>query len=170
MAQNNIEAYQDALNGSQQAFGVLKLDMETLSEQNDNLIHKIDSVRKENNIKASNIHTAATQTQTLTVNESKGVRGDLITILKDTTYKDTIQFNDQTTVCYTVGKDTVNIALDVHNTQYLYTIAKREYKNKKNFFKRLFTLDFKKVTKYKYQIINTNDLIKTDSVRIIESK
>lgn len=64
--------------------------MKTLSEQNDNLIHKIDSVRKENNIKASNIHTAATQTQTLTVNESKGVRGDLITILKDTTYKDTI--------------------------------------------------------------------------------
>ena len=44
----------------------------------------------------------------------------------------------------------------------------RHYKNKKNFLKRLFTWDFKKVTTYQYQIVNTNDIIKTDDVRIIE--
>ncbi len=64
--------------------------MEELAQQNDVLIHKLDSVRKKNNIKASNITTAATQTQAILVTESKGVRGDLITILKDSIYKDTI--------------------------------------------------------------------------------
>ena len=168
IAQNNIEAYQGSLNDSQQANNVLKLDMNKLSEQNDKLIQQIDSVRKINKIKSDNLHTAATQTQTIYVNNSKGVRGDIIEILKDTVYTDTLQYNNLTKVYYSIGTDSVNIALDVKNTQYLYIFKTREYKNKKNFFKRLFTLDFKKVNKYKYKIVNTNNLLKEDSVRIIE--
>ena len=72
IAQNNIEAYQGSLNDSQQANNVLKLDMNKLSEQNDKLIQQIDSVRKINKIKSDNLHTAATQTQTIYVNNSKG--------------------------------------------------------------------------------------------------
>lgn len=170
IAQNNIEAYQGSLNDSQQANNVLKLDMNKLSEQNDKLIQQIDSVRKINKIKSDNLHTAATQTQTIYVNNSKGVRGDIIEILKDTVYTDTLQYNNLTKVYYSIGTDSVNIALDVKNTQYLYIFKTREYKNKKNFFKRLFTLDFKKVNKYKYKIVNTNNLLKEDSVRIIEQQ
>lgn len=170
IAQNNIEAYQGSLNDSQQANNVLKLDMNKLSEQNDKLIQQIDSVRKINKIKSDNLHTAATQIQTIYVNNSKGVRGDIIEILKDTVYTDTLQYNDLTKVYYSIGTDSVNIALDVKNTQYLYIFKTREYKNKKNFFKRLFTLDFKKVNKYKYKIVNTNNLLKEDSVRIIEQQ
>lgn len=169
MAQNNIEAYQGIINNSQQANNVLKLDIETLHRQNDSLLQKVDSVRKKLKIKPSQITTAATQSQSLLVNESKGVRGDLIEILKDTIYKDSIHFNDLTTVYYTIGKDTVDIGLDVKNTQYLYVYYTKEYKNKKSFLKRLFTFDFKKVKKYKYEIVNTNDLLKTDDVRVIES-
>lgn len=170
IAQNNIEAYQGSLNDSQQANNVLKLDMNKLSEQNDKLIQQIDSVRKINKIKSDNLHTAATQTQTIYVNNSKGVRGDIIEILKDTVYTDTLQYNNLTKVYYSIGTDSVNIALDVKNTQYLYIFKTREYKNKKSFFKRLFTLDFKKVDRYKYKIVNTNDLLKEDSVRIIEQQ
>ena len=170
IAQNNIEAYQGSLNDSQQANNVLTLDMNKLSEQNDKLIQQIDSVRKINKIKSDNLHTAATQTQTIYVNNSKGVRGDIIEILKDTVYTDTLQYNNLTKVYYSIGTDSVNIALDVKNTQYLYIFKTREYKNKKNFFKRLFTLDFKKVNKYKYKIVNTNNLLKEDSVRIIEQQ
>lgn len=144
--------------------------MNKLSEQNDKLIQQIDSVRKINKIKSDNLHTAATQTQTIYVNNSKGVRGDIIEILKDTIYTDTLQYNNLTKVYYSIGTDSVNIALDVKNTQYLYIFKTREYKNKKSFFKRLFTLDFKKVNKYKYKIVNTNDLLKEDSVRIIEQQ
>ena len=170
MAQNNIEAYQGSLQESWQANNVLKLDIEDLQNQNDKLLNRIDSVAKKLKIKPKQIHTAATQSQVLSVNESKGVQGDLIKILKDTTYNDSIKYNDLTTVHYTIGKDTVSIGIDLQNTQYLYVYSTREYKNKKNFFLRLLTFDFKKVTKYQYRIENTNDLIKTDSVRVIEAK
>jgi len=120
-------------------------------------------------IKSKQISTAATQTQVLDVNDSKGVRGDLIEILKDTTYNDSIKYNDLTTVYYTIGKDTVNVGLKLENTQYLFVYNKKEYKNKKSFLRRLFTLDFKKVNKYKYEIVNTNDLLKTSDVRVVES-
>ena len=171
MAQNNIEAYQGILNGSQQANNVLKLDMSQLQNVNDSLIQKIDSVRKELKIKPKVIRTTATQTQTIYVTASKGVRGqDIIkTIQKDTVYKDTILINPLTKIDYTIGKDTVSVNLDIKNQQFLYVYKKRQYKNKKSFIKRLFTLDFKKVDMYKYQIVNTNDIIKTSDVRVIES-
>lgn len=169
MVQNNVEAYQGALNGSQQAYNVIKLDMDKLSEQNDILLNRIDSVRKELKIKTSQLKVAATQIQNINVNQSQGVGGDLSEILKDTIYSDSILYNPQTKVYYTISKDTVNIGLNIDNTQYLYIYNTREYKNKKCFFKRLLTWDFKKVTKYKYQIENTNDLLDTKNVRVIET-
>lgn len=169
IANNNIEAYQDVINDSQQASGVLKLDMNKLKEYNDKLVQQIDSIRKQNKIKSKELQVAATQKQILDVNKSKGVEGDIITIIKDSTYNDSIQYNDLTKIYYTIGKDSVNVRLKLDNTQYLYIYKHKEYKNKKNFFQRLFTLDWKKKYVYKYKIHNTNDLLKEDSVRVIES-
>lgn len=169
MANNNIEAYQDALNGAQQASGVLRLDMKKLKDYNDKLVQQLDSVRKAEKLKSKEIQVAATQKQIINVNKSKGVGGDIITILKDSVYKDSLQYNNLTKVYYTIGKDSVNIKLDVQNTQYLYVYKHREYKNKKNFFKRLITFDWKKKDVYKYKIRNTNDILKEDSIRIIEA-
>lgn len=168
LAQNNVEAYQDMLTDSQQAVGVLKLDMTKLSESNDKLIQKLDSVRKENKIKESGLETAATQTQSLLVTNSKGVQGDLVEILVDDIYEDSIQYNDLTNVYYCIARDSVKMTIDLKNTQYLYTYKTREYKNKKSFLKRLFTLDFKKVDKYNYTIVNTNDLLKESDIRIVQ--
>lgn len=167
-AQNNIEAYQELISNSQQAFTVLQMDMDNLKYSKDSVLLKLDEVRKQNDVKSSSVKTAATQTQTLLVNSSKGVRGDLVEILKDTIYTDSIKYNDLTGVKYTIGRDTVNIQIDLLNEQYLFTYKTREYKNKKSFFKRLFTLDFKKVDKYKYKIVNSNDLLKGSNIRIIE--
>ena len=166
-AQNNIEAYQELYNDSQQASNVLKLTVEQLQNSKDSILNKLDSVRNELKIKPKQIRTAATQTQVMNVIGSKGVGGNII--VKDSIYTDSILYNPLTKVKYTIGNDTVNIAIDLRNEQYLYVYTKREYKNKKNFFKRLFTLDFKKVTKYKYNIVNTNDLLKSKDVRIVES-
>lgn len=167
MSQNNVEAYQELYNDSQQASNVLKLTVEQLQNSKDSVIQKLDNVRKELKIKPKQVKTAATQTQVINVIKSKGVKGDIL--VKDTIYTDSIQYNPLTTVHYTIGKDTVSIGLNVENTQYLYIYTTKEYKNKKNFIKRLFTLDFKKVKKYKYKIVNTNDLLKNDDVRIVES-
>ena len=169
IANNNIEAYQDIVNDSQQASGVLKLDMNKLKEYNDKLVQQIDSIRKQNKIKSKELQVAATQKQILDVNKSKGVGGDIITIIKDSTYNDSIQYNNLTKIYYTIGKDSVNVRLKLDNTQYLYIYKHKEYKNKKNFFQRLFTFDWKKKYVYKYKIHNTNDLLKEDSVRVIES-
>ena len=169
IANNNIEAYQDELDDSQQASGVLMLDMKKLKDYNDKLVHQLDYVSKKHNIKSSEILTAATQKQIIDVNKSKGVRGDIITILKDSTYKDSLQYNNLTKVYYTIGKDSVNIKLDVKNTQFLYVYKHKQYKNKKNFFQRLFTFDWKKETRYKYKIVNTNDIMKEDSIRVIQA-
>ena len=169
IANNNIEAYQDIVNDSQQASGVLKLDMNKLKEYNDKLIQQIDSIRKQNKIKYKELQVAATQKQILDVNKSKGVGGDIITIIKDSTYNDSIQYNNLTKIYHTIGKDSVNVRLKLNNTQYLYIYKHKEYKNKKNFFQRLFTFDWKKKYVYKYKIHNTNDLLKEDSVRVIES-
>ena len=169
IANNNIEAYQDIVNDSQQASGVLKLDMNKLKEYNDKLIQQIDSIRKQNKIKSKELQVAATQKQILDVNKSKGVGGDIITIIKDSTYNDSIQYNNLNKIYYTIGKDSVNVRLKLNNTQYLYIYKHKEYKNKKNFFQRLFTFDWKKKYVYKYKIHNTNDLLKEDSVRVIES-
>ena len=169
MAQNNVEAYQGLLNNSQQANNVLKLDMESLRHQKDSVLNKLDSVRQELKIKSKYLQFAATQKQVFYVIQSKGVGGDLTEILKDTVYSDSIKYNDQTTVNYTIGKDTVSIGLDVQNTQFLYVYKHKQYKNKKNFIQRLFTWDWKRVTIERYEIVNTNDLLKTSDVRVVES-
>ena len=180
LAQNNIEAYQGVVSASQQANNVLKLDISNLRQYNDKLLHKVDSVMDANNIKSKNVSTIATQGQSINVYGSKGVGGQVILpkdtiITKDTVYiqdriiNDSIIFNNLTKAYYKINSDSIQIRLDIHNSQYLYIYKKKEYKNKKNFFQRLFTFDWKKITKYKYKIVNTNDLIKEDSVRIIEN-
>ena len=177
-AQNNIEAYQGMLSNSQQANNVLTLDMKKLGQSKDSLLVEMDRIAKENNIKSKNIITGATNHEQIDVTLDKGVERvverdtirDLVTILKDTVYTDSILYNPQTSVHYTIGRDTVQVRLKLDNTQYLYIYKRKEYKNKKNFFQRLFTLDWKKVTKYKYKIINTNDLINNKDVRIVNAQ
>lgn len=174
IANNNVEAYQGVTNGSQQANRVLWLDMKTLGTQNDSVIQKMNDNIKKNGVKPKSIITAATKTQTLDVTKSRGVGGYAISVKdsitkKDTTYNDSIQYNNLTKVYYHINKDSVQIRIKLNNESYLYITNNREYVNKKNFFKRLFTLDFKRHTVTKYNIYNTNDLLKDSNVRIIES-
>ena len=167
MAQNNIEAYQGSLQGSQQANNVLQLTVDQLQTYNDELVQKLDSVREQLNVKPKHLHTAATQTQVVNVNQSNQIKDSAIAV-KDSIYKDILKLNDLTTITYSITKDSINIGLDIRNTQYLYVFKDRHYKNNKSFIKRIFTWDFKKIDTFKYQIINTNDLILTDSVKVIE--
>ena len=170
MANNNLEAYQELVSNPQQASTVIMADMTDLKNSKDSVILKLDSVREENNIKADNTTFAATQTQSVLVTKGKGVQGDIIEILKDTTYTDSLKYNDLTNVYYSIGKDSVQMTIDLKNTQYLYTYKTREYKNKKNFFQRLFTWDWKKVDKYKYAIYNSNPLVEEGDIRIVEQE
>lgn len=165
---NNIEAYQGMVSNNEKDKLTLQLTIQDMQESKDRLLQQLDSVRAVNKIKPSALTSAATQIQHVNVNGGKGVQGDLTVILKDTTYTDSITYNPLTKVYYTIGRDTVDINIDLQNTQYLYTYKHKEYKNKKSFIKRLFTLDFKKVVRSRYEIVNTNDLVNTSDVRVIE--
>ena len=174
MAQNNIEAYQGVVSDSQQANRVLRLDVTSLKDQKDSLLIKLSEEMKKNKIKPSKVNTIATQTQKVNVIDSKGVRGDIKVNVnsstnKDTTYNDSIQYNSLTKVYYWINKDSVKVKLGLKNASNLFVYSKKEYVNKKSFIKRLFTLDFKRRTYYQYNITNTNDLLKTSDVRVIES-
>ena len=166
-AQNNIEAYQGSLQGSQQANNVLRLTVDDLKNYNDSLVHQLDSVRKELKIKSKYVTAAATQTQLINVTDGTDVKDSAI-IVKDSIYTDKIKFNDLTTVYFSLTNDSVRIGLDIRNRQYFYLYVDMHYKNKKSFLKRLFTFDFKKVNTYKYNIVNENDLVKTEDVKVIE--
>lgn len=169
MAQNNIEHYEGVLFDKAERNRALMFNVQQLKNSNDKLVHELDSVIKSRKIKPANIRTAATQTQEILVTATRGVEEQSIQINTPSKhYKDSIQFNEYTTVQYDISEDTIDIGIDIKNTQYLYTYKKKEWKNKKSFLKRLFTLDFKKVQKYNYEIVNTNDLIQTSDVRVIE--
>lgn len=169
LAENNIETYQGIVNNANEQNGVLKLTVDQLKQTNDSLLNELATKAKENKIKVSNINTAATQHQSVSVNAAQGVGGDTIYVNTPTgVYSDSIKFNNLTVVYYDISNDTVNMTLKLDNTQYLYTYKHKEWKNKKKFLKRLFTLDFKKVWRYSYDIINTNDLINTSDVRVVE--
>lgn len=169
MAYNSIEAYEGIVNNANEENNTLTLTVQQLQQSNDSLLIQLREKAKEHNVKIDKVATSATQTQHLSVKGGKGVEGELTEIItKDSIYTDSIQFNDLTNVYYTITNDTVDIQLDISNQQFLYTFKHKEWKNKKNFFKRLITLDFKKVWKHEYKIINTNELIKTSDVRVVE--
>lgn len=166
IAETNVLAYQGLLNDSQQANAVLRLDADELKDNNDSLLSELDKVRKELDISKKALKFAATGTQSITVSEGKKTDNKIIVL--DSIYNDSIQYNDLTKVYYTIGTDTVNIALDIKNTAYFYVYNFKRYKNQKRFFKRLFTWDWKKVKGTKYELVNTNELFDTQDVRVVE--
>lgn len=166
IAETNVLAYQGLLNDSQQANVVLRLDADELKDNNDSLLAELDKVRKELDISKKALKFAATGTQSITVSEGKKTDNKIVVL--DSIYNDSIQYNDLTKVYYTIGTDTVNIALDIKNTAYFYVYNFKRYKNQKRFFKRLFTCDWKKVKGTKYELVNTNELFDTQDVRVVE--
>ena len=166
IAETNVLAYQGLLNDSQQANNVLRLDVKDLKSSNDSLLNELDNVRKQLNINKKALKLAATKSQSINVIDGKKTDGQVI--VKDSIYRDSICYNDLTKVYYTIGTDTVSIELDLKNTEYFYIYKDKHYKNKKKFFKRLFTGDWKKVTEIKYDIKNTNDLFDCQDVRVVE--
>lgn len=163
-ANSNIESYQGIVAKQTDVNKVLTLDITDLKNQSDLALKKIDSVMVESKIKATSVKTVTMISQQL-----KTVK-DTIVVFKDSTFTTTIHPNQLTKVDVSLRKDSLSVGLDIKNDQYLYVYTKKEYKNKnKNFFQRLFTLDFKKVKTVNYEIHNTNSLIQDNDVRVIES-
>lgn len=167
MAQNNVEAYRELVNNSRQADRVLQLAAEDFKRTNDKVIQRTKKVVDSIGVKPKQLKLTATATQTVDV---KKVEKHNLQLSKDTVYTDSIVYNPETKLYYTINKDSLSTTLSISNQLYLIVHQKKEYIRKKSFIKRLFTFDFKRHNVVSYKFVNSNNLIQQDSVRVVEYK
>lgn len=162
---NNIEAYQGIIAQQNDHNNVLRLDVATLASSNDILLQKIDSVKNELKISDKALRTALSTKQEVTVQGK-----DTVLISDSCSFTKTFKPNELTVLKIELKQDSLSYKLDIKNDMYLLVHSKKDYKNKnKKFFKRLFNWDWKKITYYQYDIINTNKLITVGETRVIEN-
>lgn len=158
---NNCLYYQSISDSTIQNNRVLQLTLDDISNSNDSLVKEIELQRKQLNIKKKEVQQATMQSQTINVDTTIIVHNDDFTI--------DIKPNELTSILISRKDSILSAKLEINNSQTIFITQKKEYKRKyKNWLTRLIHLDFKKINSRQYQIVNSNDLIKTKDVRIIE--
>ena len=90
-------------------------------------------------------------------------------ITKEVDFTKELKLNSLTTITVSRKDSILTTILDLKNQQILIVEEKKEYRNKyKNLWKRFWHFDWKKDRVQKYQIKNTNDLIKVTDTRVIK--
>lgn len=159
---NNIAYYQDQCSAERQNNKILQLTIDELNNSKDSVLQEIKKVKEELKIKDANLRSAISVQTHLT----DTIR-DTVTLAFN--FTKVVKPNYQTT--FTVIREDSNLTVipDIKNEQHLFVQTKRTYKRKyKNFMSRLLHFDFKKMTTYNYQIINSNDLINITNSTVVE--
>ena len=158
---NNIIYYQQLNDSTQNNNRMLILTIDELKHSKDSVINDLNNTRKELKIKDKELQLASSQEQQIKL--------DTTIIVKENNFKQEIKPNNLTTLLIEKKDSILTAKLDIKNQQTLFISNKREYKNQyKNWFCRLFNFDFKKHNIYKYNIVNSNDLIKVTDTRVIQ--
>ena len=163
MLTNNVKQYESLAGGLTKDNRVLELKLGDLSHSNDSLVQMLDSTRKVLKIKDKQLKMAMSM--------STVVRDTSFVTLPDTVscnFNETLKPNALTTYKISrVGNKLEHIA-EIFNVQDLFVITNKEYRRQyKNFFIRLFHLDFKKDEVNRYKIVNTNLSITVLDTRVI---
>lgn len=163
MLTNNVKQYESLAGGLAKDNRVLELKLGDLSHSNDSLVQMLDSTRKVLKIKDKQLKMAMSM--------STVVRDTSFVTLHDTVncnFNETLKPNALTTYKISrVGNKLEHIA-EIFNVQDLFVITNKEYRRQyKNFFIRLFHLDFKKDEINRYKIVNTNPSITVLDTRVI---
>lgn len=158
---NNYLFYQEQYDYKDKETRLLKLNINEFKETSDSLIQHLNTVKKELKIKDNQLKQAQMQNQEIKL--------DTTIVVKDDDFIKEIKPNDLTSLII-IKKDSILTAkLNIINEQSLFISSKREYKNVyKNWFQRLIHFDYKKRNIYKYQIHNSNSIIKITKSRLIE--
>ena len=163
---SNRKAYENMNSILKNDKRVLRLSVADLRDSNDKYIHSIDSLRK---------------SLKLPKNKPGDVSTGISTTIHDTAYVEllkpaecdidtTIIHNEFTNTRVILHENQLKAILDVNNTEYLYVYSSREFVNsRKGWLDRLLHLDYRKEDIERYEIVNTNDLIKVGDVRIIKT-
>lgn len=159
---NNYEYYSNLANKESNKNRILQFTLNEFQQNNDSLINEIKITQKKLKIKDKDLKQTQIQQQVIKIDTT-------IIVNKKDSFDVVIKPNDLTSIHISKKDSMLNAKVDISNTQILYVMNKKEYRNKyRNWFSRLLHFDFKKDINYKYQIHNSNDLIRIESTRIIE--
>ena len=159
---NNIQAYEELVTNKEQTNTVLQLTINELNNSKDSLIQEIQQTKKKLNVKNKNL----VQAQVINT-----VIKDTVTkvITVDRNFNETLKINPLTTIKVSRTDSILTAKIDIQNQQILFIEEKKVYKNKyKNGWLRFWHFDWKKIRVRKYQIQNSNPLIRVTDTRIIE--
>ena len=159
---NNIEAYEQLASKDKQTNTTLQLTINELNNSRDSLIQQVEEVRKELKIKNKNLEQAQVINTVIRDTITK-----VITVNRD--FDEELKINPLTTIKVTRTDSILTAKIDITNQQILFIEEKKVYKNwYKNGWIRFWHFDWKKIKTRKYQIHNTNPIIKVIDTRIIE--
>lgn len=157
---NNILYYQEQQDTLQNDNRVLRLTVDEFKDSKDSIVQQLNNVRKELNIKDKQLEQAQSQTQQIIV--------DTAIVVKENNFKEVIKPNELTSIIIAKTDSILTAKIDIKNEQTLFIQSKREYKRQyKNWFRRLLRFDFKKQTVFKYQIYNSNNIIKITDTKLV---
>lgn len=160
---NNVRAYEQLASQKEQLNRVLQLTIEELNTSNDSLLKEAKDAQKKLKIKDKNL------TDVNVINTE--IKDSVITIIKHRLidFDEELKINPLTTIIVSRKDSILKATLDIKNQQILFVEEKKEYKNKyRNAFVRFFHFDWKKIRTKKYQIVNSNPIIKVTDTRVVE--
>lgn len=159
---NNIQAYEQIVSSKEENNRVLQLTINELNNSKDSLIQQVNEVKKELKVKDKNLK----QVQVINT-----VIKDTITkvITRDRDFSETLKLNPLTTIKVNRTDSILTAKIDIQNQQILFVEEKKVYKNKyKNGWVRFWHFDWRRICIRKYQIENSNPLIRVTDTRIVE--
>lgn len=159
---NNVKAYEQLATDSKQLNTVLQLTVNELNNSKDSLIQQVQQAKKELKIKNKNLQQAQVINTVIRDTVTK-----VITINRD--FDEELKINPLTTIKVTRTDSILTAKIDIQNQQILFIEEKKVYKNKyKNGWIRFWHFDWKKIRIKRYQIENSNPLIRVLETRIVE--
>lgn len=159
---NNIQAYEQLVTDKEEINTTLRLTVKELTNSQDSLLQQLNTVRQELKIKNKNLKQAQVINTVIKDTVTK-----VITV--DKNFNETLKINPLTTIKVSRTDSILTAKIDIQNQQILFIEEKKVYKNKyKNGWIRFWHFDWKKIRVRKYQIQNSNPLIRVLDTRIVE--
>ena len=159
---NNASTWENIANSNIDNNNALELTIEEYKNSNDSLIKVINDQQEKLKIKDNQLYQIAS-TETV-------IRDTIVEKIpiNDTDFTIELKPNQLTTITVSRKDSIFTHTMEILNRQDLFIYTKKVYRNQyKNFFQRLIHFDFKKDKINKYQIVNSNDLIKVIDTRVI---
>ena len=159
---NNASTWENIANSNIDNNNTLELTIQEYKNSNDSLIKVINDQQEKLKIKDNQLYQMAS-TETV-------IRDTIVEKIpiNDTDFTIELKPNQLTTITVSRKDSIFTHTMEILNRQDLFIYTKKVYRNQyKNIFQRLIHFDFKKDKINKYQIVNSNDLIKVIDTRII---